>query len=156
MKLPRSVMLVGCREQAASFLLAARVIAPVDLKYRARPRAPRSVPVLVVLVVVAVVAVVVVVVVVVVAVVAVVAVAVAVPVVAVVAVAMDFPIVRYIHFVVPAVLYEVDPPAAGIVFPAVLTPVLCMARRHVQVERRLHNGHSLHQDRLAIDHPRSR
>jgi hypothetical protein len=64
-------------------------------------------------------------------------------VVAMVTVAMEFPIVRYVNVVVPTILDEVDAPAAGIIFPAVFTPVLRIIPWHVQVEGRLHNGHSL-------------
>jgi hypothetical protein len=47
---------------------------------------------------------------------------------------------RYIDIIVPPVTNEIDRLAAGIIFAAVLAPVLLMTRRHVQVHRLINNA----------------
>ena len=67
---------------------------------------------------------------------------------------------RDVDLVVPALLDEVDAFAAGVVLAAVLLPVLGVAGRDAQVDRRtLHrNGdrRGLHDDRLLVHHLRGR
>jgi len=65
-------------------------------------------------------------------------------------------IVRNVFAVVPVVLHKIDPLPAGAVLVAVLAPVLCMTRRHVQVDRRAHDRHPLNDDRLWVDQLRRR
>src|ERR1022692_4141125 len=57
---------------------------------------------------------------------------------------------RHVFVVVPVIAHEVAPPAAGVVLGAMLAPVLFMARRHVQIDRR-----SRHEFRRRLDHHRS-
>jgi hypothetical protein len=52
--------------------------------------------------------------------------------------------------------YEVHRPIAGVVLSAMLAPILCMARRHVQVDGRWRGCLRLDQHRLRIDHGRRR
>jgi len=52
--------------------------------------------------------------------------------------------------------YEVHRPIAGVVLSAMLAPILCMARRHVQVDGRRRGCLRLDQHRLRIDHGRRR
>ena len=49
---------------------------------------------------------------------------------------------------------EIHRPIAGIVFPAVLAPIFCVARRHVQVNGRRRRCLRLDQHRLCIDERR--
>jgi hypothetical protein len=44
-------------------------------------------------------------------------------------------LMRNIDIVVPSIFYEIDRVAAGIVFAAVLAPVLLMTGRYVQIDR---------------------
>jgi hypothetical protein len=58
--------------------------------------------------------------------------------------------------VVPALLDEEDALAAGVVFAAVLAPVLGVSGRDAEVDRRTldHHRRGLDDDRLGIDHRR--
>ena len=47
-----------------------------------------------------------------------------------------FLVTRNVLAVIPVVLYEIDPLAAGTVFMAVLAPMFGMARWHTQIDRR--------------------
>ena len=69
----------------------------------------------------------------------------------VIAIMVTFTIAWNVNLVVPIFLHEIDRLAAGIVFVAMLTPFLRMARRYMKVERLLHHTH---RDRL--DHDRLR
>jgi hypothetical protein len=55
--------------------------------------------------------------------------------------AMPFAIMGNVHFVIPIVPHEVDRLAARVVFMAVLTPLLFVAGRNVQVDRLLHHAY---------------
>jgi len=68
-----------------------------------------------------------------------------------VAVAVSAFLVAFAH---PALLHEVHRPAAGVVARAVLAPVLLVAGRHVEVQRRL--GPRLHRQRHGDDRSRLR
>ena len=65
-------------------------------------------------------------------------------------------VARDVLIVVPIMTYEVDGSAAGIVFRAVLAPVLFMPWRYVQVDRRGRNirRRTYDDDGLRIDHGR--
>ena len=52
------------------------------------------------------------------------------------AIAITVLVTRHVFVVVPVVSHKVDRPAAGVVFRAMPPPVLLVARRHVQVDRR--------------------
>src|SRR5262252_212048 len=62
-------------------------------------------------------------------------------------------VVRNVHVVVPAFLHEVDRLATCVVLSAVLVPVLCVSRRHMQVDRLTHHPHrhGSDQDRFRVD-----
>ena len=45
-------------------------------------------------------------------------------------------VTRHVLLVVPIVSHKVDPPAAGVIFGAMLCPVLLVARWHMQVDGR--------------------
>jgi len=67
-------------------------------------------------------------------------------------------VARHILIVVPIIPHKVDGPAACVVLPAVLVPVLLMSRWHVQIDRLrcdVLRGSGDH-DRLRIDNRRSR
>ena len=59
-------------------------------------------------------------------------------------------LMRYIDIVVPSVFYKIDGAAAGIVFAAVLAPVLLMTGRHVHVKGLINDT-----DRYGMNHDRS-
>ena len=59
-------------------------------------------------------------------------------------------LMRDIYIIVPSFLYEIDWMAAGIVFVAVLAPVLRMSRRHVHV-----NGLIKDTDRCGMNDDRT-
>lgn len=68
------------------------------------------------------------------------------------AITMPLLVTRNIFAVIPAVFHKVDPFAAGIVFVAVLAPVLGVARRYAQIDRWAAHRHPLDDSRLTIDH----
>src|ERR1019366_849909 len=68
------------------------------------------------------------------------------------AITMLFLVTRSILAVVPVVLHEEDPLAAGVVFAAVLAPMFGVARRYAQIDRRAVHRHPLDCHRLTIDH----
>lgn len=70
--------------------------------------------------------------------------------------AMTLPVTRNIFAVVPLVLHEEDPLAAGVVLAAMPVPMLDVARRHPQIDRRPAHRHPLDCDRLGIDDLRLR
>src|SRR5579862_5447244 len=63
-----------------------------------------------------------------------------------------------VFLVVPVVLYEVDRPPAGVVFGAMLLPVLLVPRTHVQIDRGGVGilGSGCHNHRLRVDDRRIR
>jgi len=61
-------------------------------------------------------------------------------------------VLRHINIVVPAVAYEIDRPAAGVVSAAVLVPLFRMSGRNVHVDRLRDNGdRRLDHNGLRID-----
>lgn len=71
-------------------------------------------------------------------------------------IAMTLLVTWNIFVLVPAILHEVDPLAAGVVGAAVFAPVFRMAWRHMQVDRRTANANPFDKDRLPIDNLRGR
>jgi hypothetical protein len=65
-------------------------------------------------------------------------------------------IMRDIHLVVPIIMDEIDRPAAGVIFGAVLAPVFCLSGRNMQIERLLDNMDGSRPDYhgLGVDHCR--
>jgi hypothetical protein len=62
-------------------------------------------------------------------------------------------IIRHVSFIVPPVLYEIDRAATGIVFGAVLTPMLFMTGRYMHINRLIYDsgGHRLNYDGFCIN-----
>jgi uncharacterized membrane protein YhdT len=58
--------------------------------------------------------------------------------------------------VVPFILHKIDTFSAGVVFAAVLTPMLFITGRYPQIDRRAVHRNSLDDSRLSIDHLRLR
>src|SRR5512140_917522 len=58
---------------------------------------------------------------------------------------------RHVNFLIPSVAHKIDRSATGIVFPAMLFPVLLVSGRDVQVERL-----GYHPSRRRNDHDRPR
>jgi len=57
----------------------------------------------------------------------------------------------YILAFIPAVAHEIDPLAAGLVRATIPAPMLGVAGRNVEVDRRTHNRHPLDDHRLPVD-----
>ena len=62
-------------------------------------------------------------------------------------------VMRRVHIAVPAILYEVDRLAAGVVPAAMLAPVLRVTRGYAQVDRLAYHTHrhGLDDNRLRVD-----
>jgi hypothetical protein len=69
---------------------------------------------------------------------------------------MPFLIPRNILPAIPLVLHKEDRFPAGVIFVAVLAPILTVARRYAQIDRRAAYRCALDYDRLTIDHLRLR
>jgi hypothetical protein len=72
----------------------------------------------------------------------------------VIALAMLFAVARHVFVSVPVIAHEVDTPAAGVVSPAMLAPVLLVARWHTQIDGLFINNIGIDSDRLFVNHPR--
>lgn len=72
------------------------------------------------------------------------------------AITMMLLVTRNVLVVIPVVLHEVDPLAAGVVFAAVFAPVFRVARGHMQIDRRAVNQYPLDYNRLPVDKLRLR
>src|SRR3546814_16169209 len=68
-------------------------------------------------------------------------------------VAVTFAIVRRIDIAVPAVLHEIHRPTAGMISPAVASPVLFMSRWYAQVDRRGAHCDVLDDHGLRVNQP---
>jgi hypothetical protein len=62
-----------------------------------------------------------------------------------------FLVSRNILAFIPAVPHEIDPLAAGLVRAAIPAPVLRLAGRNVEIDRRTHNRHPLDDHWLPVD-----
>jgi hypothetical protein len=68
------------------------------------------------------------------------------------AITMSFLITRDILAVIPVIMHKEDPLAAGIVFSAMLAPMLGVAGGYAQIDRRSVHPHPLNDYRLRVDH----
>ena len=76
------------------------------------------------------------------------------PMMIVIATVMIFAITGYIYLVVPVVMDKINLSAAGVIFMAVLTPMLDMARRNTEIERWTIDIGTPHDYRFLVDQSR--
>lgn len=65
-------------------------------------------------------------------------------------------VARNVFPLVPVILDKIDPLTAGVVLAAVLTPMFCVPRRHIQINRRSVAGNPTDHHRLRINQYRLR
>jgi hypothetical protein len=75
-----------------------------------------------------------------------------VPMVPTIIIPMLFLVTRNVLAVVPVVLHEEDPLAAGVVFAAVLAPMFGLTRRDAQIDRRAFHRYPFDHNGLTVDY----